>query len=63
MDIWRHVIHKTKIKWHVLHAASSSHATWQNLSTPYAIKQTRLNRDDLHPDISFELLIKDEEAN
>ena len=40
-----------------------AHATWQNLSAPSSIGQTRLNSNDSHPSVSFELLIVDEEPN
>ena len=37
MDMWLHLEHSMKIKWHALHNASSSCATWQNLSAPSSI--------------------------
>ena len=52
-----------KIKWEVLHDISSSRATWKNLSTSSSIEWTRLNGNDLHPNISSESLIEDEEAH
>ena len=35
----------------------------QNLSAPSSIEQTRLNGNDLHPSVSYELLIEDEKPN
>ena len=47
----------------VLHDTSSSCMTWKNLSAPSLIGQTRLNHDNLYPNVSFEPLIEDEESN
>ena len=46
-----------------LRDASSARVTCQNLSAPSSIKRTRLNGNYLHPSISYELLIEDEEPN
>ena len=43
--------------------ASSSCATWQNLSAPSLTERTRLDGNDSHSSISFEPLIEDEESN
>ena len=47
----------------MLYNALSSHATWRNLSAPSLLKRTRLNGDDLHPCISFEPMVEDEESH
>ena len=52
-----------KIKWQALRDASSSCVMWQNLSAPSLIRQMELNGDNLHPSVSAEPLIKDEETN
>ena len=52
-----------KIERYVLHDASSSHKTWQNLSTISSIRQMGVNLDDSHLRVSSKPLIKDEEAN
>ena len=36
---------------------------WLHLGAPFWIEHTRLKDDDLHPDISSQLLIKDETLN
>ena len=51
------------IKWMRSRDASSLRAMWQNLSAPSSIEQTKLNGNDLHPSISFEPLIEDDEPN
>ena len=52
-----------KIKLCALRDASSSHATWQNLSASSLIGQTGLSHDDSHTSILSASLIKDEDAN
>ena len=52
-----------KNKHQVLHNASSSCVTWQNVSALSLIRRMRLNGDDSHLSLSSEPLIKDEEAN
>ena len=59
----QHLMHLMEIKRLALHDASSSLATWKNLSAPSSIKHKGLNGDNSYPNVSFELLIKDEEAD
>ena len=63
MDAWRYLKCRFLIRQTRLHVNSSSHATWQNLGDLSLIKGMQLNRNDLHPSISSELLIEDEESN
>ena len=42
---------------------SSSRVTWKNLSASSSIERTQLNSNDLHPSVSSEPLIEDEEPN
>ena len=63
MDTWLHLACLMKIKEQSLDDASSSRATWQNQSASSLIKHTRINGEDSHPSILFELLIEDEEEN
>ena len=45
------------------HDASSSHATWENLSAPSLIEQMKVNGNDSHSSVSSKPLIDDEEPN
>ena len=47
----------------ILDDDSSSRVTWKNLSAPSLIELTRCNENDLHPIVSSEPLIEDEEPN
>ena len=60
---WQHLRHLVKIEHHTFCGASSSYMICQNMSTPSLIGHRELNLDDRPQSISFELLIKDEEAN
>ena len=63
VDMWTHLECSMKIKQRRLSDASSSSVTWQNLSALSSIKPTQLNDNDLHPSISLEPLIENEEPN
>ena len=55
LDVCRHLKYSMKIKWQALHDASSSHATWPNISVPSLIEWTRLNGDNWHLSISLKI--------
>ena len=63
MDTLTHINYSTKIKGSTLSNASSSHATWKNLSTSSSIISTQLNDNDSRTDVQFEHLIKDEDMH
>ena len=52
-----------KIKQQMLHDDLTSCTTWLHLGAPFLIRRTRLNDDNAHPGILYELLFEDEMLN
>ena len=63
MNAWRYLGCRFLIRRTRSRDDSSSHATWQNLDASSLTERTRLKGKNLHPRVSSEPLIEDEELN